>query len=292
MSNEEKEFEEEFARLSRERAGEKEEVKEPVEKEPIETVAEPEVEQEVAAEHQEEEQRAADPLADVPDDIKTLVSQLQEQNAKLSHEYKSVINRLNPKQKENEQLRRQLRELHAQVQSSRASHPEAQEKWKEFKEEWPDIAEYVETRLSGAQQKGPDTEIKAKLAQLEEAEQRRYVEGQYAALAAAHPDFQDIATSADFTLWVSQQPGAVQGYLTSYDAGEVSWLLSAYKRDKGIGAKLSGDVAAIQQKRSEQLRSGRSVSSRQVAPAQGGAEDFESAFRFFSKKREQRAPAR
>ena len=68
------------------------------------------------------------------------------------------------------------------------------------------------------------------------AQQQRYeIERQTNLLREAHPDFQEVAASQKFQTYLAGLPPKVAELNKSYDASEVSYLLSLFKKDTGWG---------------------------------------------------------
>jgi chromosome segregation ATPase len=178
----------------------------------------------------------------------------------LDHSYKSVNGRIAAYQKQYEESRKELEALKQSQQEAQqqaaakppppdpASTPEQQlpQEWSQMEREFPEIAKAIEARYGkepvSREQVATLVESKAKeitetrLTPIEQAEEQRreaaeqvYLEQQYAALQAAHPDWQKVARSAEFKQWVAGQPEGLREMINSVDAGEASALLDLYK---------------------------------------------------------------
>jgi hypothetical protein len=133
--------------------------------------------------------------------------------------------------------RQEKEELLNEVSSNRPEYkaPKSPEELEQFKEQYPEVFEVVET-VSHMQSEKRTQELEEKLQtlQLREAEKTR-IEAENS-LIAKHPDFNDIRNSEDFTSWTSEQPIAIRDWITTNadDAELAARILDLYKKDRNI----------------------------------------------------------
>ena len=122
-------------------------------------------------------------------------------------------------------------------------------------------------------------------AEVAAAEEVRHVNGQYAALEAAHTDWKDVVKSESFVDWLQQQPTAIQQLSNSNDAFEASKLLDYYKMSQPReDVATTSTVTSLQQKRAKQLQDSTGVKSKPGPGATGviPPDDFDTAFEMFA----------
>jgi hypothetical protein len=128
--------------------------------------------------------------------------------------------------------RQEKEELLNEVSSNRPEYkaPKSPEELEQFKEQYPEVFEVVET-VSHMQSEKRTQELEEKLQtlQLREAEKTR-IEAENS-LIAKHPDFNDIRNS-----WTSEQPIAIRDWITTNadDAELAARILDLYKKDRNI----------------------------------------------------------
>mgnify|MGYP003667368355 FL=1 len=257
----------------------------------VETSAEllpEEVVEEVVEEVLEEappEPEQDDIWAGADDTLKSEYDKLRDNNDKLSHQAKSNAGRIGA-------LQRKLNEFQATSPAGGAT-PSATEvaeamktpeAWASFNEEYPDIHDAIESRLEMERSQNQETMNRA-LQPLRAAEEERHVNGQYAALEAAHTDWKDVVNSESFVDWLQQQPTAIQQLSNSNDAFEASKLIDYYKLSQPReDVATTSTVTSIQQKRAKQLEDSTGVKSKPGPGATGviPPDDFDTAFEMFA----------
>ncbi len=116
--------------------------------------------------------------------------------------------------------------------------PKSLEDLEQFREEYPDLYETVET-VAHLQSEQHVEALRSKLSVIEEREAaiaRREAES---ALYAKHPDFEDIRGDDKFHSWAQEQPEAIQGWIYE-NADNVTLAIKAidlYKMESGISTK-------------------------------------------------------
>jgi hypothetical protein len=223
-----------------------------------------------------------DPLAGLPESTKKYVLELQRQKDEAEHAAKSQIGRVSA-------LTRKLNEMSSKpaVEATQETPLPGDSEWDEFKNDYPQIASQVEKRMD-AVNKLLNEKVGQATQPIRELQHQQFLNGQFAALQAAHPDFQEVAVSSQFRSWLSAQPPTIQALITSEDASDASYLLSTYKAIAGRANTPSGPsrVEAIKAQRQQKLQQSAGVTARQAAnPSVGGApDDFDAAFEYFSRK--------
>jgi hypothetical protein len=254
--------------------------------EDTEFVAETEEVEEVEAATEEPEQAPEEDIwAEADEGLKSEYDKLRDNNDKLSHQAKSNAGRIGA-------LQRKLNEF--QATSPAGGNPpsatevaeamKTPEAWASFNEEYPDIHDAIESRLEMERSQNQETMNRA-LQPLRAAEEERHVNGQYAALEAAHTDWKDVVNSESFVDWLQQQPTAIQQLSNSNDAFEASKLIDYYKLSQPReDVATTSTVTSIQQKRAKQLEDSTGVKSKPGPGATGviPPDDFDAAFEMFA----------
>ena len=113
--------------------------------------------------------------------------------------------------------------------------PKSPEELEEFKRNYPDVYEVVET-VSHIQAEEKSKDLKQKLERLQEREKELIRKDAEKRLMDRHPDFEDIRNSDDFHTWAKEQPDSIQEWIYSNasDADLASRALDLFKRDIGI----------------------------------------------------------
>ena len=113
--------------------------------------------------------------------------------------------------------------------------PKSPEELEEFKRNYPDVYEVVET-VSHIQAEEKSKDLKQKLERLQEREKELIRKDAEKRLMDRHPDFEDIRNSDDFHAWAKEQPDSIQKWIYSNadDADLASRALDLFKRDIGM----------------------------------------------------------
>jgi hypothetical protein len=113
--------------------------------------------------------------------------------------------------------------------------PKSAEELEEFKNEYPDVYEVVET-VAHLQSESKAKVLEERLSQLQQREQEISQRDALKRLADNHPDFEDIKNSDTFQDWTKEQPASIQQWITGNtdDADLASRALDLFKRDFGI----------------------------------------------------------
>ena len=115
--------------------------------------------------------------------------------------------------------------------------PKTPEELEEFKKEYPDVFEVVET-VAHMQSSEKAKVLEEQLSTLQAREKETLQRQALARLRERHPDFEDIKNSATFQQWAKTQPESIQNWIfsNSDDADLASRALDLFKRDIGLDA--------------------------------------------------------
>jgi hypothetical protein len=121
--------------------------------------------------------------------------------------------------------------------------PKTEEEVADWVSRFPDVAAIVET-LADKKAKERDSDLEARLSQIEEMRDQIDLEKAETAILKIHPDFKEISQSDEFHTWADTQPKWIQDSLyDNADAKTVARSIDLYKLDKGI-KKISPDKNA------------------------------------------------
>ena len=128
-------------------------------------------------------------------------------------------------------------ELLEQAAENRPSYvaPKSPEELEEFKNNYPDVYEVVET-VAHLQSETKAKVLEERLSKLQERENNLVRQSAEKRLVERHPDFEDIRNSDDFHGWAKEQPKSIQDWIYSNadDADLASRALDLFKKDFGI----------------------------------------------------------
>jgi len=128
-------------------------------------------------------------------------------------------------------------ELIEEATSNRTEYkaPKSLEELEEFKNNYPDVYEVVET-VAHMQSETKAKVLEERLSKLQERENQLIRQDAEKRLMERHPDFEDIRNSDDFHGWAKEQPKVIQDWIYSNanDADLASRALDLFKKDFGI----------------------------------------------------------
>ena len=128
-------------------------------------------------------------------------------------------------------------ELIEEATSNRTEYkaPKSPEELEEFKNNYPDVYEVVET-VAHLQSETKAKVLEERLSKLQERENQLVRQDAEKRLMERHPDFEDIRNSDDFHGWAKEQPKSIQDWIYSNadDADLASRALDLFKKDFGI----------------------------------------------------------
>lgn len=233
---------------------------------------------------------ADDPFAWVPHDKRDLIDTLQRERDDYAHRARSDAGRLGA-------MTRRINELQAALQTSAATQqrapsestgeaePNTSSPMDEVRETFPELAAAIEAERAARQEEIARLRREAS-APYEAMQREQYLASQYAALEAAHPNWQQTVQSPDFATWLSEQPPAVQRIVESDDAQEASWMLDRFQRDnQAVKTDQTAARQSVAAARRERLAQSVGVPARGVATGSGAPDDFDSAFDYFARKK-------
>jgi hypothetical protein len=141
-------------------------------------------------------------------------------------------------------------ELIEEATSNRTEYkaPKSPEELEEFKNNYPDVYEVVET-VAHLQSETKAKVLEERLSKLQERENNLVRQSAEKRLTERHPDFEDIRNSDDFHSWAKEQPKSIQDWIYSNasDADLASRALDLFKKDFGID--LPKDMSSSKQTR-------------------------------------------
>ena len=113
--------------------------------------------------------------------------------------------------------------------------PKTEEELEEFKNQYPDVYEVVET-VAHMQSETKAKVLEERLSKLQERENQLVRQDAEKRLMERHPDFEDIRNSDDFHGWAKEQPKSIQDWIynNAEDADLASRALDLFKKDFGI----------------------------------------------------------
>ena len=128
-------------------------------------------------------------------------------------------------------------ELIEEATSNRTEYkaPKSPEELEEFKNNYPDVYEVVET-VAHLQSETKAKVLEERLSKLQERENNLIRQSAEKRLMERHPDFEDIRNSDDFHGWAKEQPKSIQDWIYSNasDADLASRALDLFKKDFNI----------------------------------------------------------
>jgi hypothetical protein len=130
-------------------------------------------------------------------------------------------------------------ELIIEASSNRTDYkaPKSPEELEEFKNNYPDVYEVVET-VAHMQSESKAKVLEERLSKLQERETQLIRQDAEKTLMDRHPDFEDIRNSDDFHGWAKEQHSSIQAWVydNNDDASLASRALDLFKKDFGIEA--------------------------------------------------------
>jgi hypothetical protein len=245
-----------------------------------------EVEQDGEAFDEAFSEAAGEPAANQEEDdsVEAKLAKLESENERIKQSERSQRGRLSA-------LSRKLVDL----QKVEIVKPEPvqgeSENWKEFKEDFPEMAATVEARLNQADDKINQMmktveAVTATQETIVEKEVLAYKETQYDILATRHPDFDQIKGSQEFEAFKASANVDIQAKIKSRHADDAIDVLDAFKAQTGWKTKTESrgksDVEKINERRTANLKNSVGVSSKNVGHSAkvdaGSEDDFDAAF--------------
>ena len=212
----------------------------------------------------------------------------------LEHRFKSDIGRQSAYQSRIAQQEREIQQLRQQsapkpLETDAGENPDGSnltdEQWGVLKEEFPEIAEGIESQLKAYESRFNKelSQVNETLEPIRQRESQQLLEREFQALADKHPDYEQVASSTEFNTWLSTQPQQVQKMIESSNAADAAWLLDGFKRESGpVNNQGPADRKPSNNKVLERSRS----VPRRGTPKQSviAEDDFDAAFDHFADK--------
>jgi len=168
-------------------------------------------------------------------------------DAKESHDYKKRYDdlkkhydaKLNEFRDERDKLASEVKSAKAMQHVSQGMPaPRTVEELQQFKEQYPDIYEVVET-VAGVQTENKVAQLREEIASVKEREESLKKEKAYEELNHTHPDFGELKSDDKFLQWLDEQPEQISNgiYKNNTDAKWAGKIVSLYKAEMGISTK-------------------------------------------------------
>ena len=182
-----------------------------------------------------------DPWAAVPEQLRNEYLTAKQRAQQYESQYHAVTGRLAPTQRELEAARKQLAEIEKQKGAKGDSDavPTASDiagkSMQQLREEWPDVAEAMQTLLEAQRQEFEErlTPLQKLEAERRQQQEHETIQHELNRLSQAHPDYAEIAANPAFSNWVATQPRSVQAMYGSHSAEDNIVLLNLYKGATG-----------------------------------------------------------
>jgi len=171
---------------------------------------------------------------------------------KQEHDYKKRYDdlktyydqKLNDWKQEKETLSAQANVAEKVQQEQAYAPPKTKEELAQFKEKYPDVYQVVET-ISHEMADQKTAELKAKINELTEKEQKLIVQSAFKQLNSVHPDFNEIKATPDFLAWLEEQPATIADGIRKNNT-DAKWAIRTvdlYKADVGISSNKTRAVS-------------------------------------------------
>lgn len=195
------------------------------------------------------------------------------------HKFKSEIGRQTALQRKVQELETQLR---SQPQTQQAQRQYSQ-RMAQLMEDYPEIAGALQEELDSVV--GSVREEVRQIAEpLKQQEQQRRYQAEEAQVRERYPDFVEVVNTPEFLDWFQSQPSAVQALAASQEANDAIAVMDYFTASRRQQAA-NPEVQNIQAKRQQALQRNVSVRNTAPAPVADAPDDFESAFKYFARKR-------
>ncbi len=169
--------------------------------------------------------------------------------------------------------------------------------WEEFKEEFPEMAAIVESRLKKVESKvGLMADRVEKVAGIQDTivadEIDTYKQTQFEELKEKHPDFEEVKASPMFAAYKMAAPPEIQAKIKSKHAEDASEVLDAFKEFANWKPKpptKKSDIELINERRATALKQSQGISAKPMVPSRRDTEsddDFAAAFAEGAAKKE------
>lgn len=294
-------YEQEFNALVAKREAEQSD--EPAPPEPVDTepapapaAAEPEVQKEPAAPPVDPD---ADLLSLVPEDKRDALAQrlkaAEEARAraeKLEQDNRSMAGRMSAYQRRYEEA---VGKRPAEAKAAATEEQSAE--WKQFTQDYPDIAKAIEARVPKSTA-GADPQVAEVVEFVEQEKRQRFLHEAWDAVEAVHAGWRDMARTKEFQAWKGTSP-AYERLAASDDVADAIALIDLWKAHSARSAPQPAsaqDAAAASQlaaRRAQQAEGARTPTNKASTPNPAvDLNDPDQLFAFYAKKANDRMKAR
>lgn len=213
-----------------------------------------EPEQDEAEENEQDDtgkgQADDDPWSQVDEPLRNEHKDLQQRYAKLEQDHRANAGRVAALNQKTQQLQQQMQVLEQQRGKPQGDGPTSEDlegkTFEEVKEEWPEVAAYIENQQKQMEQRFSQ-QLEQKLSpyqqmyeQQRQQQEHAQIQSEQQRLAEQHPDWQEIARDSQFQQWIQSQPKGVKAMFGSRSADDNIALLNLYKSTNGISTKKPG----------------------------------------------------
>jgi DNA repair exonuclease SbcCD ATPase subunit len=252
----------------------------------------------------DEDPKKDDPSGEQSDDLSEKLKTLETENERLRHSDASQRGRLGAYQRQINEHQRKVQELESAKPATQEDKPQDDDQqrqdmadsagvddWKEFKEDFPDMARAFESRLNADQQtqaqlKQEVAELRSTVQPMQEQAHQQQLQSEYARLESRHADWREVVNAPEFDTWLTTQNPSIQALTGSDSADDASALLDFYKGTSATGDEDSR--APKHDKRKARLENAQTVSRRGAATRGGAPEEFDAAFEHYAAKKKAR----
>ena len=196
------------------------------------------------------EAQQADPDEATPQESTSFVKQKQEADHDYKKRYDDLKRHYDEKvgefKSEIENLRKTMTQ-HAQEMPRGVTPPKTAEELEEFKNQYPDVFEVVQT-VSSLQTESQVAKLRDELGTIKEREKELEKQKAYEELLRLQPDFNEIKTDEKFLSWLEEQPKSISDgiYSNNTDARWAARVVDLYKADTGLTKKKTKSASAAE----------------------------------------------
>ena len=235
-----------------------------------------------------------DPWADLPQAAREHIQSVEADKVKYEADWKAARNRsqgeVSALAKRAHAAEEQLRALQAKPPAPEADPPSDDESGDsdEFEKEYGDIATHIDKRVDAIVAKAAasiDERVAARVKPMEEEAIKQFYREEYAALDAAHDDWETVTDLDDYKTWLAGKSHLMQQAAVSRLASEVAEAVTLFKAETNY---TSGDpdgdepseIERLKQEREEKLRASsvRPIKGSKTNVRPAAADDFSSSF--------------
>lgn len=223
----------------------------------------------------------SDPWADAKEEHRKAYQEAMERLEKAEHSAKSNSGRVGALQKKLDELAAQYEAAQkAALEREQAESQKQDDRDISFETDYPDMADYYK-RQSEKQIKGVQDGFKG---QLETVTNQIRGEFYRSTLDAIKPGWESIASSPEFSSWLTTQDADTQEAAGQLNPGSALKVLTAFEQHT---SDVSKKAKQIQQSREQRLKTSATVPSSGKPTRPEETDDFESAFKAAVKRRRQ-----